>query len=80
MAAKDSLQPSEGLLGFGGHRAARVGRVLPEETVEGGRQGGVVLDVAPEEVAEPQERPDGLDVFRHGPVVGVAQLSRIHFD
>ena len=35
--------------------------------------------MASEEIAEPEERSDGLGVLRHGPVMGVAQLVLVHF-
>ena len=35
--------------------------------------------MASEEVAEPEERPDGLGVIWHCPMVGVSQLVRVHF-
>ena len=34
--------------------------------------------MASEEIAEPEERSDGLGVLRHVPVVGMAQLVWVH--
>ena len=35
--------------------------------------------LASEEVAEPEQRPDGLGVIWHCPIVGVPQLVWVHF-
>ena len=65
-------------MGVGGHWAPRIRRILSKESVERGRDDGVVLDVASKEVTEAEERPDGFVVDGHIPVVGISLLVRIH--
>ena len=66
--AQDPLQTGKCFLRLRRHWTPFVGGILLLKTVEVGRNGGIVPDVAPEEVTESQRGSDGLGVCGDVPI------------
>ena len=80
LAAQDSFESGKRFFGLHRYLFAAVLRVFTQQTIESCRDGGVVMDVTSEEIAQSQKGSDHLCVSQSFPSMSVAQLIRTHLD